>query len=117
MSKTRSADRFAGYADTDAGVAGPVTVARLQVGLLGLARGLKSDLDQLATRADTSSTPGLHLVLQVRSVADLRTALTRLGSVTPGNLMAVEVLWTPQADDDSLTQQEVATQYPGLTPL
>ncbi|GFH25052.1 DUF1517-domain-containing protein, partial [Haematococcus lacustris] len=64
MSKTRSADRFAGYADTDAGVAGPVTVARLQVGLLGLARGLKSDLDQLATRADTSSTPGLHLVLQ-----------------------------------------------------
>jgi hypothetical protein len=39
-------------------------VAKVQVGLLGLAKALKYDLDTLAVKADTSSSRGLHMLLQ-----------------------------------------------------
>ena len=42
----------------------PVVVARLQLGLVSLARELKADLDRIAVRADTSTSDGLHLLLQ-----------------------------------------------------
>ena len=45
----------------------PVTVARVQVGLLAVAKELKAELDMLAARADTSSPEGLHLILQGKS--------------------------------------------------
>ena len=41
-----------------------VTVAKLQVGLLGSARQLQRDLDRIAGRADTNTPSGLHYVLQ-----------------------------------------------------
>ncbi len=41
-----------------------VAVGKLQVALLGSARELQSDLDRIADRADTSTTEGLHYVLQ-----------------------------------------------------
>ena len=40
------------------------TVCKVQVGLLGLARGLQADLDVIARRADTSTPSGLHFLLQ-----------------------------------------------------
>jgi hypothetical protein len=43
---------------------GRVTVAKLQVGLLGSARSLQRDLDRIAGKADTSTPGGLHFVLQ-----------------------------------------------------
>ena len=43
---------------------GRVTVAKLQVGLLGSARTLQRDLDRIAGKADTSTPSGLHFVLQ-----------------------------------------------------
>jgi uncharacterized membrane protein len=36
----------------------------LQVGLLGSARELQSDLERIADRADTSNSRGLHYILQ-----------------------------------------------------
>ena len=39
-------------------------VCKVQVGLLGLARGLQADLDVIARRADTSTPSGLHYLLQ-----------------------------------------------------
>lgn len=41
-----------------------VAVGKLQVALLGSARELQTDLDRIADRADTSTTEGLHYVLQ-----------------------------------------------------
>ena len=41
-----------------------MTVAKLQVGLLGTARALQRDLDRIAGKADTSTPAGLHFVLQ-----------------------------------------------------
>ncbi|KAK9814971.1 hypothetical protein WJX73_003631 [Symbiochloris irregularis] len=41
-----------------------VSVVKLQVGLLGTARGMQRDLDRIASRADTSGPSGLHYVLQ-----------------------------------------------------
>jgi uncharacterized membrane protein len=43
---------------------GKPTLTRVQVGLLSLARELKHDLDRMAARADTSSSRGLHNLLQ-----------------------------------------------------
>eukprot|EP01025_Chloroclados_australasicus_P051946 TRINITY_DN6049_c0_g3_i1.p1 TRINITY_DN6049_c0_g3~~TRINITY_DN6049_c0_g3_i1.p1 ORF type:complete len:452 (-),score=43.84 TRINITY_DN6049_c0_g3_i1:207-1562(-) len=45
-------------------VGGPASVIKLQVGLLGSARQLQQDLERMARQADTSSSQGLHFVLQ-----------------------------------------------------
>lgn len=49
-----------------------VTVAKLQVGLLANARGLKRDLERIAAKADTSTPSGLHYVLQETVLSLLR---------------------------------------------
>ena len=49
-----------------------VTVAKLQVGLLSSARGLKRDLERIAAKADTSTPAGLHYVLQETVLSLLR---------------------------------------------
>lgn len=49
-----------------------VTVAKLQVGLLSSARGLKKDLERIANKADTSTPTGLHYVLQETVLSLLR---------------------------------------------
>ena len=41
-----------------------MSVAKLQVALLGSARSLQRQLDRLADRADTTTPEGLHFVLQ-----------------------------------------------------
>ena len=53
----------------------------------------------------------------VKSLEDLQTALRRLGSVRQGALQAVEVLWTPQEEGDTLTQAELTSAYPTLNSL
>jgi len=194
-----------GADDREYAVEPPVTVARVQVGLLAVAHHIKADLHQLALRANTGSPEGLHLVMQetvlallrnpsycvygassskvvasseeaerlfnamsieerakipeetlsnyggmtrtrtmtkapggvselivvtlmvaaegaiqipdINSQAALRDALSKLGGVSPSSVMAVEVLWTPQADNDALTQQECMITFPTLAPL
>lgn len=182
------------------------SVVRLQVGLLGLARGLQKDLDRIAENADTTSTEGLHYILSetvlsllrnpdycvygfstsdvkrdsyegeqqfnqlsmeerskfreetlvsvggvqrrvqrapkeerfnseyivvtiiaategelnlpaVNNSSDLRTALTKLGSISADQLQAVEILWTPQNDEDTLNARELLEDYPLLRSL
>ena len=51
---------------------GPVSLLQLQIGLLASAKDLQSDLRQLASRADTSSSSGLQRVLQDTTLALLR---------------------------------------------
>ncbi|KAK3265930.1 hypothetical protein CYMTET_25421 [Cymbomonas tetramitiformis] len=48
---------------------------------------------------------------------ELRSVLTRLGGVRVDQVAAVEVLWTPQDVNDSLTSDELVRDYPKLVPL
>ncbi len=45
---------------------------------------------------------------------DLRQALQQIGSLGSDRLLAVEVLWTPQAEGDTLTSDDILAYYPNL---
>jgi uncharacterized membrane protein len=44
----------------------------------------------------------------------LRQAIQQIGSIGSDRLLAVEVLWTPQAKGDTLTTDDILTYYPNL---
>jgi uncharacterized membrane protein len=50
----------------------------------------------------------------INSQNDLRMALQKLGGVSSDRLLALEVLWTPQAEDDVLTSEDLLVEYPNL---
>jgi uncharacterized membrane protein len=50
----------------------------------------------------------------IRSSQDLRQALGQLGSVSSDNLLAVEVMWTPQAEGDTLSADDMVLGYADL---
>lgn len=54
---------------------------------------------------------------EIRTAEDLRQALTVLGGASSSQILAVEVIWTPQAENDTLTADELLTQYPDLVRL
>ncbi|KAK9691777.1 hypothetical protein RND81_09G219300 [Saponaria officinalis] len=182
------------------------TVIKLQVGLLGMARSLQSDLNKIAESADTSTPEGLSYVLTETTLSllrhpdycisayssvdvkrsidegerrfnqlsieergkfdeetlvnvnnikrqgskstrstgfsneyivitilvaaegvlklptingsiDLKEALQKLASIPSSKTMAVEVLWTPQNENDTLSERELLEDYPLLRPL
>jgi uncharacterized membrane protein len=45
---------------------------------------------------------------------DLTQALQEIGSLGSDRLLAVEILWTPQAEGDTLTTDDILAQYPNL---
>lgn len=51
---------------------------------------------------------------KINSSEDLKTALNQIASVGGDRLLAVEVLWTPQAEGDTLTTDDILAQYPNL---
>ncbi|KAF5194575.1 myelin-associated oligodendrocyte basic protein [Thalictrum thalictroides] len=53
----------------------------------------------------------------INSSADLKEALQKLGSIPSRKTMAVEVLWTPQNENDTLSERELLEDYPLLRPL
>jgi uncharacterized membrane protein len=50
----------------------------------------------------------------IRTSQDLRQALGQLGAVSSDNLLAVEVLWTPQAEGDTLSSDDMVLGYADL---
>ena len=183
-----------------------ISVVKIQIGLLGMARQLQLDLEDIADKADTSSIDGLHYVLEetvlallrnpeycvygyatssvakgpeaaedlfnemsmdergkfeeetlvnvnarkkavaakgetaegineyilvtiiaacdgglklppVQDGTELRTALKRVGAIRADALQAVEVLWTPQEEGDTLSEDELLRDYPQLNIL
>lgn len=60
------------------------------------------------------ATQGKLQLPKINSSDDLRQALSQLGSVSSDRLMALEVLWTPQAEGDVLTRDDVLSEYPDL---
>lgn len=51
---------------------------------------------------------------KVNSSDDMRRALQQLGGVSSDRLLALEVLWTPQAEGDVLTNEDLLVGYPDL---
>lgn len=51
---------------------------------------------------------------EVRSTQDLRRALSQIGAIPSEKLLAMEVLWTPQAETDTLSSEDVIELYPDL---
>ncbi|MEL6495945.1 MAG: DUF1517 domain-containing protein [Cyanobacteria bacterium J06623_7] len=45
---------------------------------------------------------------------DLRQALQQIGGLGSDRLLAVEILWTPQAEGDTLTNDDILAYYPNL---
>ncbi|NEQ28133.1 MAG: DUF1517 domain-containing protein, partial [Microcoleus sp. SIO2G3] len=77
--------------------------------------------------AQASNEPGEFLVVTllvaaqgklqlpaINSADDARRALSALGAVNSDRLMAVEVLWTPQAEGDTLSSDDLLTNYTDL---
>lgn len=54
---------------------------------------------------------------QIQSAEDLQRSLSLLGSVGEESLIAMRVLWTPQADGDTLSADDVVESYPSLRRL
>ncbi|MBW4481079.1 MAG: DUF1517 domain-containing protein [Tildeniella torsiva UHER 1998/13D] len=76
---------------------------------------------------DTDQAPGEYILATVvvatqgkldlpdiYSSADLRQALSQIGAVSGENLLAVEVLWTPQQSGETLSGDELIANYPEL---
>jgi uncharacterized membrane protein len=65
----------------------------------------------VATEADRP------LFQTIKSREDLQIALTRLAALPTDYLLRVEMLWSPQAAPEGLTQDELLVNYPDLLPL
>jgi uncharacterized membrane protein len=63
------------------------------------------------------ATKGKLQLPSINSSEDLRRALAQLGSVSSDQLVALEVLWTPQAEGDTLSAEDMLTQYADLKRL
>ena len=51
---------------------------------------------------------------KINDSEDLRSGLRQIGGIGSDRLLAVEVLWTPQAEGDILTTDDILAQYPDL---
>ncbi|NEN92930.1 MAG: DUF1517 domain-containing protein [Okeania sp. SIO3H1] len=50
----------------------------------------------------------------INSTEDVKRALSQMGTISSEQLLAVEVLWTPQASGDTLTSEDMVAEYPNL---
>lgn len=82
------------------------------------------------TDAQLAQAPGEYIVVtlivasqgkldlpQIQSAEDVKRSLGQLGAVGAENLLAMRVLWTPQADGDTLSAEDVVEAYPNLRRL
>ncbi|OMO62272.1 hypothetical protein CCACVL1_22923 [Corchorus capsularis] len=60
---------------------------------------------------------GVHKLPPINGSKDLKEALQKLASITTSKTLGVEVLWTPQVENDTLSEKELLEDYPELRPL
>ena len=90
-----------------------------------LAAQQSSDLDN-PTRLITEG-PGEYIIVTllaatlgnlqlpaINNADDLRQALRQIGAISGDKLLAIEVLWTPQAEGDTLTSDDLMAEYADL---
>jgi uncharacterized membrane protein len=54
---------------------------------------------------------------QTPSSKDMEATLQRLGTLLAADLLALEVMWSPENPDDTLTEDELLAEYPALSAL
>ena len=60
------------------------------------------------------ATLGKYAIPALNSPDDLRQALRQIGGIPSEQILALEVLWTPQAEGDTLTSDDLLAEYPDL---
>jgi uncharacterized membrane protein len=60
------------------------------------------------------ATLGKYAIPAINSADDLRQALRQIGGIPSEQILALEVLWTPQAQGDTLTSDDLLAEYPDL---
>ena len=53
-------------------------------------------------------------VLAATNADELRSLLRELGAIRPGELVGIEVIWSPAAKDDRMSTAELEAFYPDL---
>lgn len=61
-----------------------------------------------------AATLGKAEIPNINSSDDLRQALSLFGGIPSDKLLAFEILWTPQAQGDTLTSDDLLAEYPDL---
>ena len=61
-----------------------------------------------------AATLGKLQMPKINNSDDLRQALRQFGGIPSEQLLAIEVLWTPQAEGDTLTSDDIIAEYPDL---
>jgi len=51
---------------------------------------------------------------KINAASDLEKALRQIGGVGSDRLLAMEILWTPQAQEDTLSSDDIMANYPNL---
>ncbi|HEY9771709.1 MAG TPA: DUF1517 domain-containing protein [Coleofasciculaceae cyanobacterium] len=51
---------------------------------------------------------------EINGESDMRNSLQQIGSLGSDRLLAVEILWTPQAEGDTLSSDDILAYYPNL---
>jgi uncharacterized membrane protein len=54
---------------------------------------------------------------QTPSLKDFEATLQRLGTLLAADILALEVMWSPENPGDTLTEDELIAEYPELSPL
>jgi uncharacterized membrane protein len=57
------------------------------------------------------------LFTEIRTVEALQTALQNLAAIPSEYLLVFELIWTPQDETDSLTYDELLTQYTDMVQI
>ncbi|MEM9927480.1 MAG: DUF1517 domain-containing protein [Cyanobacteria bacterium P01_D01_bin.50] len=61
-----------------------------------------------------AATLGKTEIPSINNSDDLRQALSQFGSISSDKLLAFEILWTPQAEGDTLTSDDLLAEYADL---
>ncbi|KAL9142622.1 hypothetical protein ABFS82_14G182200 [Erythranthe guttata] len=60
---------------------------------------------------------GAYKLRSINNRNDLKEALKKLVAIPSSRMLAVDVLWTPRFEDDTLSEREMLEEYPLLRPL
>lgn len=80
-----------------------------------LAEQVREDVGEYLIVTLLVGTQGQLKLPAINNPEDLQQALQTLGAVGSDRLLAIEVLWTPQAEGDTLSTEDVLAYYPNLS--
>jgi uncharacterized membrane protein len=74
---------------------------------------MNADAEYVVVTLLVATTAKLQLP-KINGENDMKQALQQIGSLAASGLLAIEVVWTPQADGDCLTADDIMASYPDM---